>query len=169
MTSYRFTLRTVAAAGLLALLSACGGGNDPIIVNTPPTTTPPPGVTPSAQFAADYGNGVGALNTYAGLTNAGFLDTIDDGFLDAGYTKDQVRSQLAQEAAARIATPSLVFPGVTLSNVTIGACDAAGVCTMTATATNADADTVATTFTTRVKLTANKYRLYGDQTQAPTV
>lgn len=167
MVSQRFILRSAATAALLALLSACGGGsNDPIVVNAPVTPVTP---TPAQQFATDYSANVAALGTIAGLSGGAILDTIDDGFLDAGYTKPAVRSQLAQEAAARATNPDLVFPGVTLSNVAISACDAAGLCTMTATVTNADADSTSTTFTTRVKLSNSKYRLYGDQTQAPTV
>lgn len=167
MVSQRFILRSAASAALLALLSACGGGsNDPIVVTAPVTPVSP---TPAQQFATDYSANVAALGTTAGLAGGAILDTVDDGFLDAGYTKPAMRSQLAQEAAARATNPDLAFPGVTLSNVAIGACDAAGLCTMTATLTNADADSTSTTFTTRVKLSASKYRLYGDQTQAPTV
>lgn len=170
MVSQRFILRSAAGAALLALLSACGGGsNDPIVVTAPVTPVVPVTPTPAQQFATDYGTQVAALGTTAGLSSGAILDTIDDGFLDAGYTKPAMRSQLAQEAAARATNPELAFPGVTLSDVAIGACDANGLCTMTATVTNADADSTSTTFTTRVKLTASKYRLYGDQTQAPTI
>jgi len=167
MVSQRFIFRSVATAALFALLSACGGGsNDPIVVTAPVTPVTP---TPAQQFATDYSASVAALGTTAGLSGGAILDNIDDGFLDAGYTKPAMRSQLAQEAAARATNPELAFPGVTLSNIAIGACDANGLCTMTATLTNADADSTSTTFTTRVKLSASKYRLYGDQTQAPTV
>ena len=170
MVSQRFIFRSVATAALVALLSACGGGsNDPIIVSAPVTPVSPVPPTPAQQFATDYSASVAALGTTAGLNSGAILDSIDDGFLDAGYTKPAMRSQLAQEAAARAVTPDLAFPGVTLSNIAISACDANGLCTMTATVTNADADSTSTTFTTRVKLTASKYRLYGDQTQAPTV
>jgi len=166
MVSQRFILRSVATAALLAVLAACGGGNDPVVVTAPVTPVTP---TPAQQFATDYSASVAALGTTAGLSSGAILDTIDDGFLDAGYTKPAMRAQLAQELAARATNPELVFPGVTLSNVAISACDANGLCTLTATVTNADADSTSTTFTTRVKLSASKYRLYGDQTQAPTV
>ncbi|WPB56258.1 hypothetical protein [Xylophilus sp. GOD-11R] len=166
MNKRSFFLQASATAAVVALLTACGGSNDPVVSGgTGGGTTP----TPAAQFATDYSAGVAALNTTAGLSNTAFLDTIDDGFLDAGYTKPVMRTQLAQEAAARVANPDLVFPGVTLTNVTISGCDANGVCTLTATATNADADTTVAPFTTKVRLTANKYRLYGDQALAPTV
>ncbi|MCZ2497918.1 hypothetical protein GN316_14225 [Xylophilus sp. Kf1] len=170
MVSQRLILRSTATAALFALLTACGGGsNDPIVVDAPVTPVTPVTPTPAQQFATDYSANVAALGTTAGLSSGAILDTVDDGFLDAGYTKPAMRSQLAQEAAARATNPDLTFPGVTLSNVTIGACDAAGVCSMTATVTNADADSTSTTFTSRVKLSNSRYRLYGDQTQAPTV
>jgi hypothetical protein len=49
--------------------------------------------------------------------------------------------------------------------VTISGCDAANVCTLTATLTNADADTTTVSFTTRVSFSNNKFRLLGDQKQ----
>jgi lipopolysaccharide export system protein LptA len=50
-----------------------------------------------------------------------------------------------------------------LSEVSIDACDANNVCTLTGTLTNSDADTTSVTFTTQVKITDGKVRLYGDQ------
>jgi hypothetical protein len=165
------SLRLTVVAGLLAALAACGDGNDPIVTGTTPPTGGSSTTLTAAQqsaFVSDYGNGVAALNTYAGLTSTSFLDLFDDGFLDAGYNKPSLRANLAQEATARSTTPDLAFPGVTLSGMTISNCNAAGVCTLTATVTNADVDSTATTFTTLVKLQDGKVRVYGDQTQTPT-
>jgi hypothetical protein len=62
------------------------------------------------------------------------------------------------------ATPELMpFPLVNLSDVAISNCDTANVCTLTATATNSDVDTTAVTFTTKVKYSNGKFRLFGDQ------
>ncbi|MCJ0763982.1 hypothetical protein [Variovorax terrae] len=169
MVPHRFVLRSAAAAALLALLSACGGGDGDLATTTPSGGGATPTAAQQSAFISSYGGGLAALNSYSGLTSPAFLDTIDDSFLDAGYTKEQIRAHLAQEATARATTPDLVFPGVTLSNATITDCDAKGFCTLTATVTNADADSTATTFTTRVRLQDSKVRLYGDQAQAPTV
>jgi len=177
MFKHSFQLRASATAGLLALLTACGGGGNSVVVDAapttpPPTTTNPPGSTaPTAaqqsSFVADYGNGVAMLNSYGGLTSTAFVDLFDDAFLDAGYDKTQVRNNLQQEAIALTTSPDLsAFPQVKLSGMTIGNCDAANVCTLTATATNTDADSTAVPFTTRVRLQNGKFRLYGDQTAA---
>lgn len=166
MTTPSFTPRLAATAGLFALLTACGGGNDPIVSTGPAGggVTVPTTAAQQASFISDYGNGIAALNTYGGLTSTAFLDLFDSAFLDAGYSKAQVSSNLTQEAAAMaIAADLSSFPAVKLSALSIGACDANNICTLTATATNADADTTAVTFTTKVRLQDGKFRLYGDQ------
>ncbi|QHI99723.1 hypothetical protein GT347_18115 [Xylophilus rhododendri] len=165
-------MRLTVVAGLLAALAACGDGNDPVVTGTTPPTGGGTATTVTAAqqsaFASDFGNGLAALNTYSGLTSSAFVDLFDDGFLDAGYNKPSLRANLAQEATARSTTPDLAFPGVTLSGVTITNCNAAGVCTLNATVTNADVDSTATPFTSLVRLQDGKVRLYGDQTQTPT-
>ena len=158
MPTRRFHL-PLATTLLAVLLSACGGGGD----DGPPPAAATNGATQSDFFAA-YGNGLGALNTSAGLTSTAFADTIDDGFVDAGYTKPVLRDNLAQEAAALAVSSELSsFPMVSLANPIISNCNAADVCTLTATIVNADADTTAVSFTTQVKFSAGKLRLYGDQ------
>ena len=157
MLTRRFHL-PLAATVLAAALAACGGGDD----GPPPAAAT--NATTQSDFVAAYASGIGALNTSAGLTSTAFVDTIDDSFLDAGYTKAALRDNLTQEAAAMaVSTELSSFPAGTLSNATISNCSAADICTLTATLTNADVDTTAVTFTTQVKFSAGKLRLYGDQ------
>ncbi len=160
-------LRTLLASSVLVLLAACGGGGDDH------ASAPAGGgggggvaVDPAKQaaFATDYGSGLGSLNTYSGLTNPAFLDMFDDGFLDAGYTKPQVRENLLKEAAAMAISPDLSsFAAVKLSAVAISDCDAKNICTLTATLTNNDADATSVSFTTRLTFVNGKFRLFGDQ------
>lgn len=150
---------TVLAA--LSLVAACGGGDDAAVVTPAPVVVTNPTDT---VLSSTYAAGLAALNTFSGLTSASFLDLFDDTFKDAGYTKAQVRDSLQQESIAVTVSPETsLFPMVRLSNATITGCDAAGICTFTATVTNSDVDTVSTTFVISVKNTAGKYRLLGDQ------
>jgi hypothetical protein len=167
-SSQRF--RLLLAGSLLAVLTACGGGSDgggqaffPLPSGGASTDTS----QQAAAFATDYGSGLAALNSYSGLTNTAFLNNFDDTFLDAGYTKPQVSDAMAQEAAAVLlfSTQLSSFPSVKLSAVTITGCNAANVCTLTATLTNTDVDTTAVTFTTQLSYVGGKFRLLGDQKQ----
>jgi len=161
--------RFLLASSVLAALAACGGGGDDDVATTPPPAVATPNdATRQAQFATDYASGLAALNTYGGLTNPAFVDNFDDAFLDNGYSKAQVRDALSQEAAAQLLFPTQLssFPAVRLSAVTIGACDAANVCTLNATLTNSDVDTTAVAFATRVVFVGGKFRLLGDGKQA---
>lgn len=167
--------RFLLAGSLLALVAACGGGGGGgQAVFFPPSTsgngTNGSQADPAQQaaaFATDYGTGLAALGSYGGLTNAAFLDNFDSSFLDAGYTKAQVRDALAQEAAAMLlfSTELSSFPAVKLSGVTLSGCTAANVCTLTATLTNTDVDTTSVTFTTQLSFVGGKLRLLGDQKQ----
>lgn len=156
-------LRISLASSLLVLLAACGGGGD----DAPPQASgngSPSDPAKQAAFATDYGSGLSALNTPAGLTNKAFLDLFDDAFLDAGYTKPQVADNLTQEAAAMALSKELSsFAAVKLSAVAISDCDAKNVCTLTATLTNSDADATSVSFTTRLNFSNGKFRLLGDQ------
>jgi hypothetical protein len=175
-SSQRF--RFLLASSLLAVLAACGGGSDgggQAFFFPPPSGGAGGGAGGStdiaqqaAAFATDYGSGLAALNSYAGLTNTAFLDNFDDTFLDAGYAKPQVRDALTQEAAALLLFSMELssFPSVKLSAVTITGCNAANVCTLTATLTNSDVDTTAVTFTTQLSYVGGKFRLLGNQKQA---
>jgi hypothetical protein len=155
-------LRISLASSLLVLLAACGGGGD----DAPQAAGngSPSDSARQAAFATDYGSGLNALNTPAGLTNKAFLDLFDDAFLDAGYTKPQVADALTQEAAAMALSKELSsFASVKLTEVKITDCDAKNVCTLTATLTNSDVDATAVSFTTRLNFSNGKFRLLGDQ------
>lgn len=156
MISHR--IYQIAAVGsLAALLTACGGGSNSGPVS--PLTS-----TNKQAFATAYNSGLGALGSYAGLTDTSFLDLFDGAFLDAGYAKTDVTANLEQESAAMATAPDLsLYPMASLSAVSIDGCNANNVCTLTGTLTNSDADTTALTFTTQVKVTDGKVRLYGDQ------
>lgn len=160
----RVLSRTLSACAVLALLVACGGGSDsaPAPVAVVPTA---PDLGPARMaFASDYTKGLAALATFEGLNSAGFVELFDETFLDAGYTKAQLRSSLAQEAAAMATSADLSgFPLAAASNMTVGDCDAANVCAVTVTFSNTDADTTAVTLTMRAKLSDGKFRHYGDQ------
>src|SRR5450830_49416 len=129
MISHR--IYQIAAVGSLAvLLTACGGGSNSGPVS--PLTS-----TNKQAFATAYNSGLAALGSYAGLTNASFLDLFDSTFLDAGYAKTDVAANLAQESAAMAIAPDLsLYPMANLSGVSIDACDANNVCTLTGTLTN---------------------------------
>ena len=167
-SSQRF--RLLLAGSLLAVLTACGGGSDgggQAFFPLPSGGASNDTSQQAAAFATDYGSGLAALNSYSGLTNTAFLNNFDDTFLDAGYSKPQVRDAMAQEAAAVLlfSTQLSSFPSVKLSAVTITGCNAANVCTLTATLTNTDVDTTAVTFTTQLSYVGGKFRLLGDQKQ----
>lgn len=170
--STRNLMRVSMAGALIALLAACGGDGDsspgPVASTAAPgaptSTSGPSDSLRQSTFISDYGNGVSALNSYSGLTNTAFIDLFDDGFLDAGYTKPQVRNNLAQEAAAMAVSADLSgFASVKLSALSISNCDARNVCTLNATVANTDVDATAAAFTTQLKFENGKFRLFGDQ------
>jgi len=163
MTTRNF-YRLAIASGLLSLLAACGGGSEN---DSTPVVDASTDTAQQAAFATSLIGGLKALNTYGGLTSAGFIDLFDKDFLDAGYTKTEVQANLAQEATALAVAPELSsFPIAMLSNVTITGCNAANICTLTGTVTNTDVDTTAITFTIQVKYSNGKFTLYGDQLNA---
>jgi len=150
------------AAGLLSLLTACGGDS-----STSTSTTTAPTSDQVAAFTASYNAGVAGLKSFSGLTSSAFVDLFDDAFLDAGYTKQALKDNLTQESfAVAVAADLSSFPVATISGVTVAGCDTNGVCTLTATITNADVDTTTTTYTIPVKFSSGKVRLYGDQKAA---
>ncbi len=153
-------VRAAISGALISLLAACGGNSsDPA-----PATAAPDLTAAQTSFRTDYTAGVAALSTFDGLSSTSFVDLFDDGFLDAGYNKSQLRTTMAQEATAITIAPDLSgFPGVVVSNVSVGTCDANNVCAATMTFTNADVDTTAVTVTTQVKVSNGKFRLLGDQ------
>jgi hypothetical protein len=146
---------------LVSLLSACLGSDGNVVDNT---------LTSSEKlggFVSSYNSGLGALTTFNGLTDAGFIDLYDDQYLDGGQTKQQLRDALAQESDA-LATgaglPLAVFPSLTLADAGLSNCvEATGICMLTVTVVNSDVDTTRATISTQVRYSDGKFRIYGDQ------
>jgi hypothetical protein len=146
---------SMAALGMVALLSACGGGGST-------QTAAPAALTTS--FATAYTSGLAGLTSFSGLNSASLADLFDNSFLDAGTNKADVMAALQSEAQAAATSPDFPsFAQVTISDISISNCDGATqVCTLSGTLTNKDVDTTSVPFTTQVKL-SDKARLFGDQ------
>jgi hypothetical protein len=147
----------------LTLLAACGGDDDGPASASAGLSSP----ERLGAFVDRYNAGLGALATATGLADPGFTDLYDERYLDAGQNKQQVRDALAQEAAAQAngsGLPVAVFPAATLADAAVSDCDeASATCTLTATVVNSDADVTRAPFTTRLRFSDGKFRLYGDQ------
>ena len=136
---------------MTVVLAACGGGSVDLAA--------------AGQDTARYLNAtLGNLSTGAGLSTPATLENFDASYLDAGYTRAMLATDLAAYADALQTNPDLsLFPGGTLSNVVIAGCDLKDVCTMKATLTNSDADVTTVDFSTKVVLSKGAFRLLGDQ------
>lgn len=149
LQTWRAAALALAAA---ALLAGCGGGDGGTagagaFVSTGDLVN---------QYASSLGQPVSAL----AIVPAAFASS----YLDAGMTRAQVQDALQQDVAAAGANAGFSgIPGATLADVAITNCNAGGVCTLTGTLTNADADTTSVPFSTQVVLENGKYRLLGDQ------
>lgn len=156
MTFFSPIRNTIAGIGMLALLSGCGGGDSP--------GNPNPSAEATNAFSSAYSGGLASLTSFAGLTSTALADVFDAAYLDSGSSKADVVAALQSEAQAVAVSPDFPsFAQLSLSNVSISNCDATTkICTLTATLTNSDVDTVSVPFTTQVKL-SDKVRLYGDQ------
>lgn len=141
-----FAACAVAAAGLAACGGGGGGGADP------------------AALASSYTASLARMNTASGLTSTSAQDQFASTYLDAGMTKAQVVDALSKDAAALAANGDFsLFPMASVTDVSVGNCSAASVCTMTGTLTNADVDTTSVSFATQIVLENGAWRLYGDQ------
>jgi hypothetical protein len=139
----------IAATSLSVFLVACGSGSDAPAINV---------------FLSKFDGNFGQLATPAGMTSSALTDLFDEAYLDAGYTKAQLKTTLAADAAALTASPDLsLFPNATMSNITVSGCDANGICILSATLKNTDVDATEVAFTTKVKNVNNSYVFYGDQ------
>jgi hypothetical protein len=151
-----FPLRASGAALAAALaLAGCGGGGG---------SGGNPADTSSAS-SADYATVLSKLNTTDGLTSSAAANVFDNNYLDSGMTKPQVVDALAGEAAALGSdSEHSLFPQATLENAKLSDCDAKGVCTLTGTLRNNDADDTSVPISIQVVSTGNGgYRLLGDQ------
>ncbi|TWI66146.1 hypothetical protein IP91_01957 [Pseudoduganella lurida] len=143
----------------LALLSACGSDNDP----------PRASNTSIDSFVADYNRGLASVSN---MNAATFADLVDDSFLDAGYNKAQLLSNVKADAAALADASNeipadQVFPLLTIKDAAVSNCDdSTGICTLTATYVNPDKDATSAPMTVQVRFQDGRFRLYGDQKSA---
>ena len=142
----------LATVGLASVLAACGGGGGGDIT------------LPGPALAQSYGGALAATGTSSGINSVALKDSFDDRYLDAGVTKAAVAAALDQDAQAMAASAEYSgFPGTALSDVVVDKCNADGVCTLTGTLTNADADATSVPFSVQVINVGGTLRLYGDQ------
>lgn len=139
----------MAAAVLGASLVACGGSES---------------ANAEDNFKLQVADLMKIVFSLAGLKSTDIPDSFDDSFLDAGYTKAQLKQNVADEAVALGTTADLsLYPLFAVTNSSISGCDSDEVCDMTAVWKNEDVDANEVTFTTKVKKVNGSYRFYGDQ------
>jgi hypothetical protein len=106
----------------------------------------------SASLAAIYANPAN-YQSFTGLVSSKYLQD--------GLSSADLNTILSADATA---LPNDVsFPTVTYSNPVVGTCDANGICDLTVTATNSDADAVSITMT--LKVNGLPTQLIGDQSK----
>lgn len=154
----RLVSHLVLGVSLATLLSACGSD-----------AAPPASSAKIDDFVAQYNR---QLASVTAMNTAEFADLIDDQFLDAGYNKAQMLANLKADAAAQADStngiPSdQIFPLLAIKDASVSNCnDATGVCTLTATYVNPDADATSATMSVPVHWGKDgHFRLYGDQQQ----
>lgn len=159
------SLQWSAAVTSLVMLGACGGGDDTVAVST--------SANPLAVTSADINNFVAAYKDASSsldkLASPAFADQIDDGFLDAGYTKAQLQANLAADKTA-VATASsgiaadTAFPLIRFDSAAASQCnDTTGICQLSVTYINPAPDLTVSTDVVQVRKSAGKLRLLGDQ------
>ena len=154
--------RVSSSVAAIFLVAACGGGSDSI--SSPPAN--PLAVTNAdvSAFVSSYKEASGSLEK---LASPAFADTIDDGFLDGGYTKAQLQSNLAADisaVAASTLTADTAFPLVAVDSGVQSQCsDSTGICQLTVTYVNPAPDLTTTTDMVQVRKSGGKLRLFGDQ------
>jgi hypothetical protein len=152
----RLASHLALGVSLLTLLSACGSD-----------AAPPASTASIDTFVADYNR---SLASQSAMNATTFADLIDDEFLDSGTTKAQVLANVKADAAALADTGSgipadQVFPMLKIKDAAVSNCnDNTGICTLTATYVNPDADATAATVEVPVRWGKDGiFRLYGDQ------
>ena len=152
MSFIRRLSASLGCACMVISLAGCGGGSGNAI----------------DDLRTAYSSAMSGLTTPSVLTGSVLQDLFDLKFLDSGSTRADTLSALAAEASALQAGAGYSsVPQVALSNIDISDCRTVNgepnVCTLTATLTNSDADTTSVTFSTLVRQSDGKLRLYGDQ------
>jgi hypothetical protein len=156
MKHLTFSSPIVITSIFVSVLTACGGG----AVVSPESWNR----VYTADYSTKVANVLSSLTTAAGLKDSSVLELFSAKYKDDGYTKAQLTANLAAIGDSLMTDPDLsLFPMGTLSNVTISGCNAEGICDLSATLTNSDADITQVSFTTKVISIPNGYAFYGDQ------
>jgi hypothetical protein len=140
---WRAALAMAAAAGL----AACGGSDGPDPV----------------AGANGYASALAQMTSAAGVNSPALQSALATDYLDAGIARAQVLDALGKDATGFGSADFSGLPVAILTDVTVTACNASNVCTLTGTLANADADTTAVPFSTQIVLDNGSYRLLGDQ------
>ena len=158
---YLHLFRVSGSVTAILLVAACGGGDS---ISSPPAN--PLAVTQAdvSAFVSNYKDASGSLEK---LASPAFADTIDDGFLDSGYTKAQLQANLAADTSAVNASSLMAdtaFPLIAVDSGVQSQCsDSTGICQLTVTYVNPAPDLTTTTDMVQVRKSGGKLRLFGDQ------
>lgn len=110
------------------------------------------------------------LSSSVGLNSKALANLFDDKFLDSGFTKADLVSSLAANTTALSTTSDLsLFPMANITNSKVFGCDNNGICSMSATLTNSDADTTSIDFSTKVIVISGVVYFYGDQSSTTSI
>jgi hypothetical protein len=151
MITQRFFPSSIMLSAVLAL-SACGGTSSFNADNA------------ANEFSTKITSYLSALTSSAGLTSNALTDLFAAKYLDGGFTKTDLTNSLTANTTALGTSPELsLFPLATVTNSKLSGCDSSGICTLSGTLTNSDADTTSVDFTTKVIVIANVIYFYGDQ------
>ena len=158
---YLHLFRVSSSVAAILLVAACGGGDS---ISSPPAN--PLAVTQAdvLAFVSRYKEASASLEK---LASPAFADTIDDGFLDGGYTKMQLQDNLAADISAVNASSLMAdaaFPLIAVDSGVQSQCsDSTGICQLTVTYVNPAPDLTTTTDMVQVRKSGGKLRLFGDQ------
>ncbi len=142
---------TGLVVGLSTFVAACGSSSSSAVDST-------------ASLVTRFTDAVTLLSSATGLKDAKIPALFDETYKEAGYTKANLTADLLAESTSLAANADAsLFPITTLKDVTVSACDASSVCTLTGTLVNSDVDTTETVVTTKVKKVNSEYFFLGDQ------
>jgi hypothetical protein len=142
---------TGLVVGLSTFVAACGSSSSSTVDST-------------ASLVTRFTEAVTLLSSAPGLKDAKIPALFDETYKEAGYTKANLTADLQAESTSLAANADAsLFPITTLKDVTVSACDASSVCTLTGTLVNSDVDTTETVVTTKVKKVNGEYFFVGDQ------
>lgn len=110
------------------------------------------------------------LTTNLGLNSKALANLFDEKFLDGGFTKADLVSSMTANTTALSTAPDLsLFPMANITNSKVFGCDNNGICSMSATLTNSDAETTSIDFSTKVIVISGVVYFYGDQSSTTSI